>query len=294
MKDMDVRSFFIALRPTHWVKNTLIFLPLIFGKKLFSYPENFNALITFILFSAIASSVYLINDAIDAEKDKFHPTKRLRPIASGKIQKRAAFIFSILLGTISLFMSFQLSEKLGIIMLVYLMFNLLYSKLLKNIVIIDVFCLSGFFLVRIFSGAVVARVIPSYWIILMTTLLALFLGFNKRRQEIQLLRYKAEIHRAVLRKYNLYFIDQMISVTTSSIVVAYMLYAIGEHTVMGFEASKLIWTVPFVYYGIFRYLYIIHKIKREDDPTRIRLTDRMIQLDIFLWILTCVWLIYVR
>ncbi|MER2511548.1 MAG: decaprenyl-phosphate phosphoribosyltransferase, partial [Nitrosomonas ureae] len=137
-----------------------------------------------------------------------------------------------------------------------------------------------------------AQVKLSHWIIIMTTLLALFLGFNKRRQELQMLQHDAAAHRHVLRKYSPYFIDQMVATITSSIVVTYLLYTVDSHTIAIFGSRKLLWSVPFVYYGIFRYLYLVHKIRREGDPTRMLLADRMMQVNIFLWLVSCVVAIY--
>jgi len=290
----NLKFYLYALRPQQWVKNLILFLPLIFDRKLLVFPENFNTVLAFILFSAAASSVYLVNDVIDAAKDKFHPTKRLRPIASGKLEKKRAFIFAIFLGSISLLLSFYLSMIFGALVLAYLAFNLLYSKLLKSIVIIDVFCLVAFFLIRILAGGVVAQVALSHWIIAMTALLALFLGFNKRRQELQMLQHHADSHRHVLRQYNAYFIDQMVAVITSSLVMAYLLYTVDSRTVSKIGSQNLLLTVPFVYYGIFRYLYLVHKVRRDGDPTRMLLNDRMMQLDVFLWIVVCLAVIYFK
>jgi 4-hydroxybenzoate polyprenyltransferase len=287
-----MKYLFSSLRPTQWIKNLFIFLPLIFGKKLFVFPTNLKTVIAFCLFSLAASVVYLINDIIDIEKDKIHPTKYLRPIASGKVSIRQAIITAFILAALSVTLSFMLNIYFGYIVIIYLAFNFIYSKILKEVVIIDVFCLSFFFLLRIMAGSVTAEVELSYWIIMMTALLALFLGFNKRRQELKLLELKATHHRPVLTKYSPYFIDQMIVVITSSIVIVYMLYAGDARTVREFGTKNLMFSIPFVYYGIFRYLYLIHKVKRDDDPTRILLSDRMMQLNILLWIVVCSTVIY--
>ena len=186
----------------------------------------------------------------------------------------------------------MLDVYFGCIVIVYLVFNFIYSKTLKELVIIDVFCIGGFFMLRIISGSVVAGVELSHWIIIMTVLLALFLGFNKRRQELKLLEQKTTHHRRVLAKYSLYFIDQMIAAIISSSVIAYMLYTVDARTVREFGTKNLMFSIPFVYYGIFRYLYLIHKINRDGDPTRILLSDRMMQLNIALWIVVCTVVIY--
>ncbi len=286
------KYLFFSLRPKQWIKNLFIFLPLIFGQKLFVFPANLKTVIAFCLFSLAASVVYLVNDIIDIEKDKIHPTKCLRPIASGKVSIRQATVAAFILGIVSIALSFMLNVYFAYTVIIYIVFNFIYSKVLKDAVIIDVFCIGGFFLLRIIAGAIVAATGISHWIIIMTVLLALFLGFNKRRQELKLFEVKATYHRRVLTKYSLYFIDQMIAVITSSIVIAYMLYTVDARTVGEFGTNNLTFSIPFVYYGIFRYLYLIHKVKIDGDPTSVLLSDRMLQLNIVLWIVVCSAAIY--
>jgi 4-hydroxybenzoate polyprenyltransferase len=284
---------FYALRPKQWIKNFFIFLPLIFGGKLFIFPSNALTVAAFVIFSLAASTVYLVNDIIDIEKDKLHPTKRLRPIASGRVSIVRGLVAASILGIFSLSLAFSFSIYFGFVILAYFAFNLAYSLFLKNRVIIDVFCIGVFFLLRIIAGSLIAEVRLSHWVIIMTVLLALFLGFGKRRQELELLKRKALHHRYVFTKYNLYFIDQMIAVITSSIVVSYMLYVVDPGTVKQVGGKYLLFSVPFVYYGIFRYLYLIHKIKKDGDPTRILLSDKMMQGNVVLWIVVCIVAIYV-
>jgi 4-hydroxybenzoate polyprenyltransferase len=289
-----IRYLFFSLRPKQWTKNFFIFLPLIFGKKLFVYPINLKVVAAFFLFSITSSVVYLINDIIDVEKDKLHPTKRLRPIASGKLMAQDAWTAAAILGAVSITCSFLLDIRFGMIVAAYLAFNFLYSIILKDAVIIDVFCIGAFFLLRIIAGSVVANIQMSHWIIFMTVLLALFLGFNKRRQELRVLGEYAKSHRHILTQYNVYFIDQMVLVITSSIVVCYMLYTVDPETVKRFGSTHLIYSIPFVYYGIFRYLYLIHKLRKEGDPTRILLADNKMQLNLAVWLFICVAVIYFK
>lgn len=289
-----IKYLFFALRPKQWVKNLFIFLPLVFGKKLFAYPDNLKTLIAFFLFSLVSGVVYLVNDIIDIEKDRLHPSKRLRPIASGKIKIWEAWMCAIVLGSGAFTMSFLLDPGFGLLVAGYLVFNLLYSKILKDAVIMDVFCIAVFFLMRIAAGCVAANVQMAHWIVFMTALLALFLGFNKRRQEMVMLGRSASSHRHILIQYNIYFIDQMIPVITSSIVVCYMLFTIDPETVRKFGSNHLIFSIPFVYYGIFRYLYIIHKLKKEGDPTRILLSDSKMQLNLIAWLIVCIAVVYFK
>jgi 4-hydroxybenzoate polyprenyltransferase len=287
-----MKNLFSALRPSSWIKNLFVFLPLIFGRKLFVYPSNLETLAAFVLFCINASGAYLINDIIDLEQDRIHPVKRLRPIASGKVPIKQAKIAACILCAVSIGLSFFMNYDFGLAMSAYLALNFLYSKILKKLVIIDVFCLGGFFLLRIIAGGIIAGVTLSHWIVFMTMLLALFLGFNKRGQELKLLKREAHLSRKVLLKYNSYFIDQMSAVLMTSVVLVYMLYTVDRNTVALFGTKNLIYSIPCVYYGIFRYLYLIHKSDKEGDPTNILVSDRMMQLNILVWISICIAVIY--
>lgn len=293
MQQRDLKYLFLALRPDHWIKNLFIFLPLIFGKKLFAFPANVKVLFAFFLFSIMASVGYLINDIMDLELDKYHFAKRLRPIASRKISAKKALAASCMLSGMSLALSFVLDIYFGLLMVTYLLFNLVYTKILKNVVIIDVFCIGVFFLLRILAGSIIAEVRLSHWIIFMTILVALFLGFSKRRQELGLLDKEAVLHRRVLSRYNIYFIDQMIVVITSTIIVVYMLYTVDTRTISEFGTNHLFYGIPFVYYGIFRYLYLVHKEHKGDNPTQILLFDIPMQINLALWLITCIGVIYI-
>lgn len=259
---------------------------------LFIYPANVNSAIAFIIFCAASSAVYLINDIMDIQRDRIHPIKRLRPIASGKVSMKQGIFMAFILSLLSIVCSLMLNIHFGYLVILYFAFNFIYSKRLKHVVVIDVFCIGFFFLLRLIAGSVVTGIVLSYWILIMTALLALFLGFNKRRQELIILGRKAEDHREVLNRYSLYFIDQMITVITSSIVIAYMLYTVDMRTANEFGTRNLLYSIPFVYYGIFRYLYLIQEIRKDGDPTRILLSDRMMQVNIVSWIVVCITVIY--
>jgi len=287
-----MKYFIFSLRPKHWVKNLFIFLPLIFGRKLLLLPDIINATEVFMLFSLASGAVYLLNDIIDIKTDQLHPVKRLRPIASGKVKLKTAKIFAVILAAVSIIFAFFLNANFGWVIIFYFALNFIYSKYLKKEVIIDVFCISVFFILRILSGCIVAAVTMSHWIIIMITLLALFLGFNKRRQELKILEHKAALHRQVLAKYDTYFIDQMIAVITSSLVIAYTLYTVDARTVKEFGSAHLLYSIPFVYYGIFRYLYLIHKLHTDGDPVRILFSDNKLKINLLLWIAVCIAVIY--
>lgn len=289
---MNFSAWFYSLRPKQWIKNGFILLPLIFGAKLFSFPDNLRTILGIAIFSLAAGAVYLINDLMDLEGDRLHPLKRLRPLASGKIPKQQVSMAAVPLMVLSIFLSLMLEANFGFLVVFYVVLNLIYSKFLKNLVIIDVFCIGLFFLIRVLAGCFLARVEISHWILFMTVLLALFLGFNKRRQELKMMGKEAGSHRVVLAKYNAYFIDQMIAVVTSSIVVAYMLYTVDGRTVERFGSNHLMFTIPFVYYGLFRYLYLLQKNHKDGDPSRIFLSDRPMQWNVVAWLTVAVAVIY--
>lgn len=287
-----MKQILISLRPGHCVKNLFLFLPLIFGGKLFEYPPNLRSALAFLIFSMAAGAVYIANDIIDFERDRIHPVKCHRPIASGRLAINSAVASAIAIGAASAILAFVIDMAFGAIVIVYFVYNYLYSKVLKELVVIDVFCIGGFFLLRILAGAYVSDVDLSYWIVIMTVLLSLFLGFNKRRQELRLLEERASEHRHVLTKYNAYFIDQLSAVITSSLVVVYMLYTIDARTVGVFGTRHLVCSVPFVYYGIFRFLYLVHVRREEADAVKILLNDRMMLANIILWAGVCIGIIY--
>jgi len=287
-----VRYLFFSLRPQQWIKNLFIFLPLIFGKKLFVFPVNLKVLAAFFLFSLSAGAAYLINDVIDFEKDKLHPIKQTRPVASGKLSIKNILIAACFLGILSVAFSFILNISFGWVVIVYLVFNLIYTKILKEIPIIDVFCLGFFFFLRILAGGVIAQVQLSRWIVVMTILLALFLGFNKRRQELKLTEEKANSQRPVLNKYNIYFLNGIITVLTVAMMVVYTFYTFDRRTLHEFAINHLVYSIPFVYYGILRYLYLVYTQGRGEDTTQILLSDRPMQLNLLLWLIVCIVVVY--
>ena len=278
------------MRPYQWLKNIFIFLPLVFGKQLFNFYAFLRTASIFFLFSLAASAVYLINDILDLEEDMQHRQKSFRPLASGRITAFHAKITAFILAAISLSFSFLLNIHAGMVIAAYMLLNYIYMKFLKRAVIIDVFCIAALFYLRIVAGSITSKVMLSNWIILCTILLTLFLAFNKRR--VDLGAYKE--YPPVFTEYNKYFIDRMISIISSSIVISYALYSMDAKTIGRFGTDHLIYTIPFVYYGIFRYLYLVDKIGLGGDPTYILIKDRKIQLNFILWLITCVAVIYFK
>lgn len=287
-----IKSLLLSMRPQQWVKNTVLFAGLVFSFNLFQLELLFKVLLAFTLFCSLTSGVYILNDILDLKSDRTHPTKSKRPIASGKLKVSMALFFSIIFVLASLLLSFYLDRTFGLVVLSYLVLNLAYSQFLKNVVIIDVMAISLGFVLRAVAGAVVINVEISSWLIVCTTLLALFLGFGKRRYEIILLEGRAEEHRKSLVDYSTYFLDQLISVVTASTVVAYAFYTLSPAVESRLGTSHMALTIPFVLYGIFRYLYLIHQKEEGGSPTRTLLTDKPLIVDILLWLFLVILIVY--
>ena len=285
-----MKYLLLSMRPHQWTKNLFIFLPLIFGQQLFNFEAFLKTFFMFFLFTLAASAIYLINDIVDLENDKQHQEKCHRPLASGKITVSQAKVAAFILSGISIPLSFLLNIYAGCVIVIYIALNYVYMKILKNAVIIDVFCIGAFFYFRILAGSIATDIMLSNWIILCTVLIALFLAFNKRRYDLKVSKSGSLIY----TKYSRYFIDRMISIISSSIVIAYTLYSMDSKTIEKFETAHLIYTVPFVYYGLFRYLYLVDKKGTGGDPARILLKDYKMSLNIVLWIIMCIVIIYFK
>ncbi len=280
------------MRLQQWIKNLFIFAALIFSANLFNLRDLIYTVLGFLFFSLSASGVYIINDIADLEKDKLHPLKSRRPLPSGRISKSLALVASVLLLLIGLIGSFYLSPNFAVIIILYVIINLIYSFKVKEIVILDVMTISAGFVLRVVSGAVLINVPTSEWLIICTVLLSLFLGFSKRRHELILLENHAISHRSVLQDYSPIFLDQMISIVTATTVMSFALYTISEETVRKFGTTHLIYTVPFVLYGIFRYLYLVHKKEEGGNPAKLALTDLPLLVNIILWFICVTLIIY--
>lgn len=282
-----------SLRPAQWAKNAFVLAPLVFAQRLLDPEALVAALLAFVAFCLASSTVYLINDLRDREADRRHPLKRSRPIASGELPVGVATAVAVLLGAGALALGFLvLPPGVGLYTGVYLLLNLAYSFGLKNQVILDVMSVSLGFVLRVLAGAEAIAVAVSGWLILCTVFLSLFLAFSKRRHELMLLAGSAAEQRQVLSHYSPTFLDQMINVVTASTVVSYALYAISEDTVERFGTDALIYTELFVLFGVFRYLYLIYQRPDERNPTEVILRDPPFLINLALWGLTVVVLIY--
>ncbi len=287
---MIVRDFIRCLRIRQWSKNIIIFSALIFSNNANQFQYIMKSFIAFIIFSLGAGAFYIFNDIIDIDSDREHPIKKHRPIASGNISIKMGWILFFMLGAISIFMSFWFNIYFGFVVLSYFLLQTLYTLILKKIVIMDVFTISFGFLLRVIAGAFAIDVVISNWILVCTILLALFLALSKRRHEITLLDEHAYEHRIILKEYSPYLLDQMIGVVSSATLVAYMIFTLSEVTTVKF--GNMVLTVPFVLYGIFRYLYLVHMKDKGGQPEEILLTDIPLQINILLYGLVVLGIIY--
>ena len=281
-----------SIRPQQWLKNLFIFAPLIFSENIFNRSMFLQSLLAFAVFCLLSGALYILNDLKDIEEDRLHPIKSKRPLAAGELKKRQAIAAFVILSFISLLFASLVNEEFLWVCLVYYFLQIAYSFALKHVVILDVFIVASGFFLRVIAGAVAIQVQISPWLLICTTLLALFLALSKRRHEILLLDKEAINHRPILKEYSPYLLDQMISVVTASTVIAYCLYTISGETIEKFGTNKLILTVPFVLYGIFRYLYLIHQKAEGGTPETLILKDRPLLFDIFLWIISAALIIY--
>jgi len=289
---VSFRAILVSLRPHQWTKNLLVFAALALSKHLFERGPLLRSLFAFVLFCGLSGTVYLINDVVDVERDRLHPRKRLRPIASGALSPRAGAVTAAVLGIGCLAAALLLGADFFTFALLYLLLNLLYSFVLKEIVIVDVLALSLGFVLRAVAGAAAISVQFSDWLLICTILLALFLSLSKRRHELTSLSEGAAGHRRILAEYSPYLLDQMIAVVTSSCLTAYAFYTTAEETRQKFQTDRLVWTLPFVLYGIFRYLYLVHQKEQGGSPSDVLLTDGPLLLDVALWALALVAIVY--
>ena len=275
-------------RPRQWVKNIFVFTALMFSGHVTQLDSILRALMAFAAFCIAASSIYYLNDFRDVEEDRKHPKKKNRPLASGAIPVWTGAV-GFAIGSIgSLVLSYVfLSTATSLVMLTYLILNLGYSLGLKHLVIIDVLFIATGFVLRIMAGAAAISVMPSTWLVLCAVTISLFLGFTKRRSEVVLLGDNAKKHRRVLADYNVAFLDQMISIVTAATLVCYILYTVDDHTVDLVGSRLLILSVPFVLYGIFRYLYLVYHTQSGGDPTRAVFTDIPLLITGFSWATLC-------
>jgi len=290
---MKIVQLFSSLRPSQWTKNLIIFAGLIFSENLLNPTLFIYSFFAFILFCFISGAVYIINDIIDKEQDRLHPAKSQRPIAAGKVKTGEALFFSLIIIVIAIPMSFYLEFRFGITASIYLAVMILYSLGLKRIIILDIMIISLGFVIRAIAGALVIKVTISSWLLICTTFLALFLALGKRRHELALLAENASHHRKQLANLTPHLLDQMISIATAGAIISYSLYTMSEETVSKF-GPHLIYTLPFVLYGILRYLYLIYKEGLGGNPSLILIKDKPLLINVALWIITAAIIVYLK
>jgi 4-hydroxybenzoate polyprenyltransferase len=278
----QIKPLIRTMRPNQYTKNVFVWAALLFDRKLFVIQPFLRTLITFILFCLISSAVYIINDLVDVEKDRLHPTKCKRAIASGALSPRVAGVAAALIVLLCLPVAIWLDSGLVLILYGYLGLMIAYSFWLKNMVIVDVLTIAVGFVLRVAAGVVVVDANNfSPWIYVCMTLLALFLALGKRRQEIVLMKDDGGSTRTILQEYNLRFLDEMLALVTSTTVMAYSLYTFSAPNLPPDHLMML--TIPFVLYGLFRYLYLIHVRGETDPPDAVALKDRPLQFDLLLF-----------
>ena len=275
-----------AMRPHQWVKNGLVLAALFFARQWEHLPSVIAAVVAFAAFCMLSSFTYLFNDIRDAKEDRLHPVKRHRPIAAGKLSPELAAVAGVVLLAGGLAFGFWVNLETGLVAASYVALTVVYQLGLKEVVILDVLAIAAGFVLRAVAGATAIRAEISPWLLICTVQLALFLALGKRRQEIIVLGEEAANHRASLGQYSTYLLDQMIAVVTASTVMSYALYTISARTVHMVGSTAMMYTIPFVIYGIFRYLYLIHTCGKGDAPDRVLLTDKPLLINVVLYLIT--------
>ena len=287
-----LKALIKTMRPKQWAKNVFLLAAIVFDRKLTNTDAMLNTILGIIVFSLVASVVYIINDIADAEADRQHPTKRKRPIAAGKLPIPAAWVSAIFLLLISLPVALWLSPAFALIVLLYLVLNLLYSKWLKHVVLLDIILLASLYVIRVAAGVALIDVVRfSPWIYIFTTFLALLMGTGKRRAELSEIADGPNNQRRVLDGYTLTFLDQLITLASGMTIITYSLYTFSAPNLPTNHAMML--TIPFIMYAIFRYQYLLQVNGTGSAPEEVVLSDRPLQIAIALWGLTVLVVFYI-
>ena len=292
---MNIRHIIKVARPTHWIKNIFVFLPIFFGGALLNTTEVVAAALTFMSFSLAASAIYCLNDIIDVDADRAHPVKCKRPIASGAItipQAYGMMTVSLLISIVLMFLLPEGHAKSILVIIAYFVINVAYCLRLKEYAIIDVCIIAFGFVLRILAGGYATGVHLSKWIVLMTFLLTLFLAFAKRRDDVLRMNTTGRAPRKNTSRYNLTFINQAITITGSVMVVCYVMYTVSPEIIAQFATDKLYLTSILVILAILRYLQISVVDEKSGDPVKVALSDRATQLILLAWLLSFLIIIY--
>lgn len=288
----NIKGLLVEMRPQEWAKNLLVFSGVIFSRSLTDPHNILLSLLGFAVFCAASSAIYLFNDLCDIRADREHPVKCVRPLASGSLNINVARAGMVALFAIAAVGSLALSHAFAVIIAIYIAACLAYSLKLKHVVILDVVIIAAGFVLRAISGAVLIDVEVSEWLILCTSIVALLVGFGKRRHELALLQGAAGNHRSSLNDYSIEFLDSIMAICSGAALITYALYTRADETVARVGSHGMLITIPFVVYGIFRYLFLIHRRGEGGDPVQILFRDRATLLNLALWILTVAAVIY--
>ncbi|GAA0735055.1 decaprenyl-phosphate phosphoribosyltransferase [Clostridium oceanicum] len=287
---MNIKAILQLMRPKQWIKNFFVFAAIIFSGNLLNLNLLKINIVTFILFCLTSSTIYVLNDIVDLEKDQKHPEKRKRPLPSGKVSKNTAIILDIVIFLVVMFTSYKfVSYRIMLIYMTYIITNIMYCFKLKNVVILDVMLITLGFVLRVESGSIATGVRVSPWLFLCTILLSLFLALNKRKSEIITLKDKRGSHRKILEDYSIELLDNMLTIVTPSILISYCLY-----TFSSVQSRSMMYTIPFVLYGIFRYQYLMTKNNIGGKPEDVFQKDIPFLVDIILWVLSIGVIIYMK
>ncbi len=287
----NISNYIKLLRVKSWAKNFFVFVPVVFAKLLFDANTFYIIVTGFVTFSIASSAVYVLNDIVDAPNDAIHPLKKDRPIAGGKISQKNALVLGAFLYLLLALITFKMNLSFMIIVWIYVFINILYTMFLKEIVIVDIFCIASGFMLRVIGGGLLISVYISKWLILTTMFLSLFLAVMKRRVEIAN-SPDAKEQRTVLKDYSLNFIDQIVAMTGSGVILSYALYSVADKTVEKFGTERLIFTTMFVIFGIFRYMYLVYKKDRGENVIEVILTDPPMIINLIFYVASAVFIIY--
>jgi 4-hydroxybenzoate polyprenyltransferase len=279
------------MRPHQWVKNAFVFTGLLFGHAWHDSNLVTQVVMAFSAFCLVSSAVYVFNDIVDLEQDRLHPKKCQRPLAAGKVDLSAAVMLALLLGVLGLLLAYSASPKVLLILVGYALMNIAYSLRLKHVVILDIFIIATGFMLRILAGTLGVGIPPSQWLLLCGLMVTLFLGFTKRRAEIIALAEDKAAHRKVLEHYSPVLLDKMIGITASGLIMSYSLYTMNADTIRIHGTANLIYTVPFVMYGVFRYIYLLHHQSRGSDTAHDLVRDPHLFIVVGAWLVATILLI---
>lgn len=278
-----VSGLFRLLRPKQWTKNLLLFAALLFSFEEIRAETILATLLGFILFSLVAGCVYILNDFVDRDRDRQHPVKKYRPMASGQVNPSHALLFGIILLILSVGMAFMMNPLFGVLCIVYFLLNVSYSFVLKHLVILDMMTIAAGFVLRAIAGGVLIHVPFTPWFLICTMLLSLFLAIGKRRNELTLLEGNTGSHRKVLDNYSITLLDQFNTIVTTATIISYSLFTFTSD-----RTIHLMWTIPLVIYGMFRYLYLIHMKNQGGSPDRVLFEDKPILITVMLYVISVI------